>query len=176
MVGTQDWGSLVAHNTTTSATISGLTNGMSYEARVMGTVERSDMSHTDVVGPWSAPSNAETPVKNTITLTYGVSATRTGTMTAPRTLEVPLTGGSEFEITNAQNPAVDGQFYVLDLARGPEYDRVYDLTVLETRPLATDITAGSAYMAEAEPATGPRRYSVGPAVDTTATQLWYIEV
>ena len=142
----------------------------------MGTVERSDMSRTDVVGPWSGASNAETPVKNTVTLTYGVSDSRTGTITAPRTIEIPLTGGVTFEITNAGNPALDGQFYVMDLARGPEYDRVYDLTVLETRPLPTDITAGSTYMAEPEPASGPRRYSVGPAVATSATQLWYIEV
>ena len=81
-----------------------------------------------------------------------------------------------FEITNAVNPVVDGQFYAMDISRGDEYASDYSITVLETRPLATDITAGSSYVAESEPATGPRRYSVGPATTNNQTQIWYVEV
>ena len=176
--GTGDWGSLVAHNDTTSVQIAGLTNGTMYEMRVMGTVERSDQTRTEVNGPWSAPSNQEKPVKTSVTLTYGVSDTRTGAITSPRTVEVPLGGGVSFEITNAANPVTDGQFYVLDLGRGDEYSQSYNVGALETRPLPTDITAGAAYMAESEPTPGtdPRRYSVGPATANTQTQIWYIEV
>ena len=171
-----DWGSLVAHATATAAQVSGLVDGTMYEMRVQGVVQRSDGTGTDVTGLWSAASNAEKPVKQTATLTYGVAPTRTGIISSPRTVEIPLTGSITFEITNALNPVADGEFYALDLARGDEYDRAYNLSVLETRPLATDITAGSNYMVEVEPASGPRRYSVGPSTAITQTQIWYIEV
>ena len=172
----QAWGNLTGHNDSTFVNVNGLVNGILYEMRVMGSVLRSDGTGTSVAGLWSAASNQEKPVKDTVTLTYGVAASRTGVITDPRTAELPLTGGTTFEITNAMNPVTDGQFYVLDIARGDEYDRAYNLSVLETRPLATDITAGSNYMAESEPASGPRRYSVGPSTAITQTQIWYIEV
>ena len=169
------YGALVAHSDLTAVDVDGLTDGTMYEMRVMGTVRRSDMTMTDVVGPWSAASNAEKPVKDTVTLTYGVAATRTGAITAPRDIEVPFTGGATFEITNGANPVTAGQFYALDLARGDEYAHDYNLQALETRPLATDITAGSNYVAEANPGSGPRRYSVGPSTAIDRTQIWYIE-
>ena len=175
-VGALSWGNLVAHNASSNVQVNGLTNGTEYEMRVMGSVERSDATRTEVDGPWSAESNAVRPVKDNLTLTYGVSASRTGAIISPRSIEVPLTGGTTFEITNAANPSTDGQFYVLDLSRGDEYAHDYNLTALETRPLPTDITAGAAYVAEMEPATGPRRYSVGPAAENNQTQVWYIEV
>ena len=174
--GTLTWGSLVAHNTSLIVDVRNLINGTTYEMRVMATVERSDMTRTDVPGPWSNASNQERPVKDTVTLTYGVAPTRTGAISSPRTVEIPVNGGITFEITNALNPVADGEFYALDFARGDEYARDYNISVLETRPLATDITAGSSYMAEANPSTGPRRYSVGPAAANSAVQTWYVEV
>ena len=174
--GQQSWGNLVGHNDTINVDVDGLTNGTIYEMRVMGTVRRSDGSMTALAGLWSGASNQEKPVKDTVTLTYGVAATRTGAITAPRDIEAPFTGGVTFEITNAANPVTAGQFYALDLARGDEYAHDYNLQALETRPLATDITAGSNYMAEANPGSGPRRYSVGPSTAIDRTQVWYIEV
>ena len=175
-VGVLTWGGLVGHNASLSVNVQGLTDGVMYEMRVMGTVIRSDGTGTMVEGPWSAASNSEKSVKDTVTLTYGVADTRTGAITAPRDLELPFVGGREFEITNGSNPVTDGQFYVLDLARGPEYSQNYNLTVLETRPLPTDITSGPNYVEEAEPASGPRRYSVGPSQAISQVQIWHIEV
>lgn len=177
-VGAANWGAPSAVAGATHQEVSSLVNGTQYEMRVRGLARRSDGTNTDVEGQWSAVSNQEKPVKNTVTLTYGVAATRTGPITSPRTLELTPGTGSEIEITNASHPAVAGEFYVLDIARGEEYGQTYNILVLETRPLPSDITAGAAYMAEAEPATGtgPRRYSVGPAVDITATQRWLVEV
>ena len=144
----------VTHSGLTAVDVNGLTDGTTYEMRVMGSVERSDQTRTAVDGPWSAASNAEKPVKDTVTLTYGVANTRTGAITNPRDVEVPFTGGVTFEITNGANPVTAGQFYALDLARGDEYAHDYNLQALETRPLATDITAGSNYVEEANPASG----------------------
>ena len=173
---TQDWNPFTAESGSISATVSGLINGVEIEMRVRGVVSRSDSSNTEIQGPWSVPSNAVRPVKDRVTLDFGFSATRTGVILSQRTVEVPITGGITFEITNSANPVASGQFYVLDVARGDEYDHDYNVSSLETRPLPTDITAGSTYMAEAEPNSGPRRYSVGPAATNNQTQTWYIEV
>ena len=131
-------------------------------------------------GEEQAASVRETPVAPegliTITLMYGVADTRTGPIINPRTIEVPVPGGITFEITNASYPAIDGQFYVMDVARAAGYSRKYDLSVLETRPIPSDITAGSAYRAEAEPVSGPRRYSVGPSESIDRLQRWHIEL
>ena len=170
------WEQFIGTSSSISATISGLTNGEELEMRVRGVVLRSDGTNSRVDGDWSAASNAERPVKDRVTLNFGFSATRTGVILSQRTVEVPITGGITFEITNSANPVASGQFYVLDVARGDEYDHDYNVSSLETRPLPTDITAGSTYMAEAEPNSGPRRYSVGPAATNNQTQTWYIEV
>lgn len=115
-------------------------------------------------------------MKDTVTLSYGVADTRTGAITSPRTVDLTPGTGSVIEITNAANPATAGQFYALDVDRGPEYAQNYNIISLETRPLPSDITAGADFMAEADVNTGARRYSVGPTIAITATQLWYIEV
>ena len=172
------WGAAVEHTDHTGHEIDSLTNGTMYEARVRGVVRRSDGSMSEINGAYSGASNPEKPVKTTVTLTYGVAATRTGMITAPRTLELTPGAGSQIEITNTMNPVLAGEFYALDIDRGEQYARNYNIVVLETRPLPSDITMGADYMAEAEPTpgTGPRRYSVGPAVATSSTQPWLIEV
>ena len=142
----------------------------------MGLVDRSDPGGTDVAGAWSAASNQQNPVKDTVTLTYGVANTRTGAITAPRTIELTPSTGQEIEITNSANPVTAGQFYALDVDRGDEYARNYNIVLLETRPLPTDITAGSNYVAEADVNTGERRYSIGPAANNSSTQRWFVEV
>ena len=156
--------------------IDSLTNGQLYEARVRGVVRRSDSTMTDIDGPYSGVSNSEKPVKTTVTLTYGVAPTRTGVIASPRTLELRPGVGSQIEITNALHPAASGEFYALDIDRGDRYAQNYNIVLLETRPLPTDITAGADYMEEVEPASGPRRFSVGPSVAISTTQLWQIEV
>ena len=173
-----NWPALTANSASVGADIAGLTNGTLYETRVRGSATRSDGTGTNVVGAWSPASNAQKPVKDAVTLTYGVAATRTGAITSPRTVEVtPGTGnGSVIEITNAANPAVAGEYFVLDVSRGLEYDRDFNITALETRPLPTDITAGASFVAEANPPTGPRRYSVGPATAISSIQVWYVEL
>ena len=170
------WGALVAHDAVSNAEVGGLTNGLFYEMRVMGSVLRSDGTGTTVDGPWSGPSNQEKPVKTTVTLTYGVAPSRTGAIPAPRVLELRPGTGSTIEITNPMNPSALGEFYALDIGRGDEYARDYVITALETRPLPSDISMGADYLAEAEPAMGPRRYSVGPTVVVNSIQLWFIEV
>ena len=170
------YGSVTRLGTSTNRTITGLTNGTFYEARIRGVAVRSDATNTEVEGPWSTESNQEKPVKDTVTLTYGVANTRTGAITAPRTLELTPNSGSEIQITNPQNPVVLGQFYALDIDRGDEYARNFNIVTLETRPLPTDITAGSNYVVEADVNTGERRYSIGPAGDNSSIQRWFIEV
>lgn len=157
--------------------VAGLDNGELIEMRVRGVVRRSDGSNTSIEGPWSEASNQEKPVKDNVTVTFGVADSRTGAITSPRTIEVPTNGdGVTIDITSSTNPATAGQFYALDVARGPEYDHAYNVRKLETRPLPSDITRGADFQAENEPATGPRRYSVGPALAIAVTQLWYLEV
>ena len=171
-----DWGAVRTGSTSTNVTASGLTNGTNYEFRVRGIVTKSD-DGSDVEGLWSNASTAQRPVKNTVTMTYGVANSRTGTIIDPRTIEIPVSGdGVEFEAINADHPITAGQYNVLDIARGDEYSTEYDIDVLETRPLVTDITAGSSYMAEAEPDSGSRRYSVGPSQAFSVTITWYVEV
>ena len=91
-------------------------------------------------------------------------------------MEIPLNDGVEFEAINASYPITNGQYNVMDISRGDEYARAYDISVLETRPLITDITSGSSYMAEDEPDSGPRRYSVGPSTAVSVTVTWYVEI
>lgn len=116
------------------------------------------------------------PATEKVTMSYGMADTRTGPIIDPRSVEIPVIGGVTFEITNSIYGALDGQFYVMDIARGPQYSRNFNLSVLETRPLPSDITAGSAFVTGPEPVTGPRRYSVGPAVTIAVLQRWFIEV
>ena len=175
-VGTPTWGAFSGTSLSNNTTIPGLTNGVEVEMRVRGSVVRSDGTNTIVDGPWSQPSNPVRPVKNTVSVVYGVAASRTSVILLPRTVEVPINGGVTFFITDPGHPVAMGQFYALDVARGDEYDHNYVLDALETRPLATDITRGGNYVAEAEPASGPRRYSIGPADANNQTQTWYIEV
>ena len=174
--GAATWGTPQDVSGRTFDDILGLANGTEYEAAARAHVRRSDATMTDVTGPWSGPSNREKPVKDTVTLTYGMAATRTGAILSPRSVELTPATGLVIEITNPSNPAAAGQFYALDIARGAEYDHNYNVAALETRPLPSDITQGGSYQAEAEPVTGPRRYSVGPAIDISAIQRWLIEV
>ena len=170
------WPALSGEVSGTSVDISGLTDGVLHEARVRGLVTRSDGTNTEIEGPWSAASNQERPVKDTVTLTYGMAASRTDAIRNPRSLELRPNVGQEIQITNPQNAAQAGEFYALDVDRGDQYARGYDIQTLETRPLATDITAGANYVEEAEPASGPRRWSVGPAAANSSSQRWFVQV
>ena len=172
----QAWGVVVQHTDHTGHEIDGLTDGTFYEARVQGIVRRSDGSMSEITGAYSGASNQEKPVKTTVTLTYGVAPTRTGAISSPRTLELTPGVGRQIEITNALNPAQSGDYYALDIDRGAQYARNYNIVALETRPLPSDITMGADYVEEMEPATGPRRYSIGPAIAINSTQIWLVEV
>ena len=70
------YGPATRMGTSTNRTITGLANGTFYEARIRGIAIRSDATNTEVEGPWSTESNQEKPVKDTVTLTYGVANTR----------------------------------------------------------------------------------------------------
>ena len=172
--GDTTWGSTNTTGTGASVDVSNLTNGTNYEMRVYGTVTNNDGDAVN--GEWSETSDAERPVKNTVTINYGVSDSRTDDIINSRTLEVSISGGSEFDAISSSYPITNGQYNVIDIERGDEYAQVYNLSVLETRPLVTDITTGSSYEAETEPNSGPRRYSIGPSTAVNVTVTWYLEV
>ena len=115
-------------------------------------------------------------MKDTITLTYGVVDTRSGAVITPRSVELTSGEGEVIEITNSAHHATDCQFYVLDVDHGDQYAQAYNLVELETRAVDADIMAEAGYIAEAEPAMGPRRYSVGPSFTVSAVQLWWLVV
>ena len=125
-----------------------------------------------IAGPVGAVAvtPAARPVGAAVSFTFGMSDTRDGPIIRPRSIMLTPGIGAEFEISNAVYPAAAGQFYSMDVEHGHIIER------LETRPLPSDITRGSAYQAEPSPATGPRRYSVGPAVTLAEIQTWWVVV